>query len=156
MLGASAPALLAAEGAPATWDDLQLAKSGKYSRLYLLPGADFQPYNKIMLDPTEASFRKDWVRNYNQSSGTISRRISDEDVNRVIKSRLRTNRVVIVAVTKDGEAFKKSLASDDPSPMTYNSPKPQEITDEDKLVVKWPLGLKLEDIKVRPVAEVFQ
>ena len=80
-----ASALLAAEGAPATWDDLQLVKSSKYSRLYLLPGADFQPYSKIMLDPTEASFRKDWVRNYNQSSRELSRRISDDDVNRVIQ-----------------------------------------------------------------------
>jgi hypothetical protein len=40
--------------------------------------------------------------------------------------------------------------------MTYNSPKPQEITDEDKLVIKWPLGLKAEDIQVKPVSEVFQ
>ena len=40
--------------------------------------------------------------------------------------------------------------------MTYNSPKPPQITDEDKLVVKWPLGLKPEDIKVIPVSEVFQ
>jgi hypothetical protein len=40
--------------------------------------------------------------------------------------------------------------------MTYNAPKPEEILNEDKLVVKWPLGLKPEDIKVRPVNEVFQ
>ena len=40
--------------------------------------------------------------------------------------------------------------------MTYNSPKPKEIAEEDTLVVKWPLGVKAEDITVRPVAEVFQ
>jgi zinc protease len=78
------------------------------------------------------------------------------DVNRVIKQYIRTDRVAIAAVTRNGEDLKRQLASEDASPMTYNSPKPQEITDEDKLVVKWPLGLKVEDIKVRPVSEVFQ
>ena len=77
-------------------------------------------------------------------------------MNRAIKQYIRTDRLVIVAVTRNGEDLKRQLASDDPSPMTYNSPKPQEITDEDKLVVKWPLGLKAEDIKVMPVSEVFQ
>jgi hypothetical protein len=48
------------------------------------------------------------------------------------------------------------LLSDDASPMSYNSPKPEEITEEDKLVEKWPLKLRAEDIKVRPVSEVFQ
>ena len=40
--------------------------------------------------------------------------------------------------------------------MIYNSPKPKEITEEDKLVMKCPLGLKSQDIKVTPVNEVFQ
>jgi zinc protease len=48
------------------------------------------------------------------------------------------------------------LASDDPSPMTYNSPKPAAITDVDKIVESWPLHLKLENIKVMPVDQVFQ
>ena len=78
------------------------------------------------------------------------------DVNRVIKQYIRTDRLAIAAVTRNGEDLKRQLASEDASPMTYNSPKPREITDEDKLVVKWPLGLKVEDIKVKPVSEVFQ
>jgi zinc protease len=78
------------------------------------------------------------------------------DVNRVIKQYIRTDRLVIAAVTRNGEDLKRQLASDDASPMTYNSPKPPQITDEDKLVVKWPLGLKPQDIKVIPVSEVFQ
>ena len=78
------------------------------------------------------------------------------DVNRVIKRYIRTDRLMIVAVSKDGEELKRQLASDDPSPMTYNSPKPQQITEEDKVVERWPLNLKPEDIVVRPVATVFQ
>ena len=78
------------------------------------------------------------------------------DVNRVIRRYIRTDRLVVAAVTRNGEDLKRQLASGDASPMTYNSPKPQEIADEDKLVIKWPLGLKVEDIKVKPVSEVFQ
>jgi zinc protease len=78
------------------------------------------------------------------------------DVNRVIKENIRTDHVVIAAVTRNGEDLKRQLASEDASPMTYNSPKPKEITEEDTLVVKWPLGVKAEDITVRPVAEVLQ
>src|SRR2546421_223460 len=65
-------------------------------------------------------------------------------------------RLAIVAVSKNGEELKRQLASEDPSPMTYNSPKPAEITEEDKVVERWPLNLKIEDIVVRPVATVFQ
>jgi zinc protease len=45
-------------------------------------------------------------------------KLTRDDVNRMIKSRLRTRRVVIVAVSKDGEALRKSRASVEPSPMT--------------------------------------
>ena len=78
------------------------------------------------------------------------------DVNSAIKRYMRTDRFVIAAVTRNGEDLKRQLLSEDPSPMTYNSPKPKEITDEDKLVESWPLKLRPEDIKVRPVDQVFQ
>jgi hypothetical protein len=85
MLGTSVPATVAAQEEKTTWDDLHLVKSARSQRLYLLPGADFRPYSKVMLDPTEVAFRKNWVRDYNRSSGTVSRRISDEDVDRASK-----------------------------------------------------------------------
>ena len=96
------------------------------------------------------------VPNYVEMVKNAMAKIKREDVNNAIKSRLRTNRLVIVAVSKDGEALKKLLASDDPSPMTYNSPKPEAITEVDKIVEKWPLHLSEADIKVVPVAGVFQ
>ena len=74
----------------------------------------------------------------------------------MIKRYIRADRLTIVAVSKNGEELKGQLASGDPSPMTYNSPKPAEITDEDKVVERWPLKLKAEDIVVRPVGGVFQ
>jgi zinc protease len=93
---------------------------------------------------------------YNEEVRNAMAKLTRDEVNRVIKRYLRTDRLVIVAVTKNGEALKQQLASDDPSPMTYNSPKPAAILEEDKIVEKWPLNLRLEDIKVVPVGEVFQ
>ena len=79
-----------------------------------------------------------------------------EDVNRAIKTHLRTNRLVISVVSRNGEELKRQLASEDASPMTYNSPKPPAISEEDKIVEKWPLNLRAADITVKPVADVFQ
>jgi zinc protease len=96
------------------------------------------------------------IPSYNDYLKSQLAKLTLADVNRVIKQYVRTDRLVIAAVTRNGEDLKRQLDSEDPSPMTYNSPKPKEITDEDNLVVKWPLGLKAADIKVIPVSEVFQ
>ncbi|HXK03053.1 MAG TPA: pitrilysin family protein [Verrucomicrobiae bacterium] len=78
------------------------------------------------------------------------------DVNRAIQRYIHTDRAVIAVVTKGGEDFKRQLLSADASPMKYNSPKPAQITEEDKIVEKWPLNLRAEDIVVKPISEVFQ
>jgi zinc protease len=78
------------------------------------------------------------------------------DVNRVIRRYLRVDRLVIVAVSNNGDELKQQLASDDPSPMTYNSSKPASVTGVDKIVEKWPLHLRADAIKVVPVDSVFQ
>jgi zinc protease len=96
------------------------------------------------------------INPYNEYLKTKLAALTLADVNTAIKRYMRTDRIVIAAVTRNGEDLKRQLLSEDPSPMTYNSPKPNEITDEDKLVEKWPLKLRPEDIKVRPVNEVFQ
>jgi hypothetical protein len=83
MLGSSVPDLVVAQDEKTTWDDLNLVKSSKTQRVYLLPGANFQIYNKVMLDTTEVAFQKNWMRNYNQSAGTVSRRVDQDDIDRV-------------------------------------------------------------------------
>jgi hypothetical protein len=40
--------------------------------------------------------------------------------------------------------------------MTYNSPKPQQILDEDRIVERWKLDLKPENIRIVPVDSVFE
>jgi zinc protease len=83
-------------------------------------------------------------------------KLTRDDINRAIRAHLRTDRLVVTAVTRDGEGLKQQLASPDPSPIKYNSPKPAGILEEDKTVEKRPLGLTAADITVVPVASVFQ
>lgn len=77
-------------------------------------------------------------------------------VNAAIRRYLRPNRLVIVAVSSDAPALKDQLASPDPSPMTYNSPKPAAIMEEDKTVEKFPLNLSRDNITIVPAGKVFE
>jgi len=83
MLGAASVVLAAS--APAAWDGLVRAKSSKLQYVYLLPGADFRAYTRVMLDPTEVAFRKNWARDINSRSvRSLGNRITDADVERVV------------------------------------------------------------------------
>jgi zinc protease len=94
--------------------------------------------------------------NFNRTLQASLASLTVADVNRVIRRYLRTDQLAIVAVCKDTEGLKQQLASEDPSPMTYNSAKPASVTDVDKIVEAWPLHLKAENIKVVQVDSVFQ
>lgn len=79
-----APALAAK--APDTWDGLTRVKSKNADAVYLLPGADFKPYTKVMIDPTEVAFAKNWQRDYNNATVGLSNRISDEQAQRILEA----------------------------------------------------------------------
>ena len=83
LLGGGAPQALAASP-PATWDGLTLVKAKKVDAAYVAPGADFRPYTKVMLDPTEVAFKKNWVRDYNNDTLTLDERISKEDAQKML------------------------------------------------------------------------
>jgi hypothetical protein len=75
----------AAPKAPDTWDGLAKVQSKRLDLAYLQPGADFSAYTKVMLDPTEVAFAKNWQRDYNSSTGRdISARIDNRDVHEAI------------------------------------------------------------------------
>jgi hypothetical protein len=69
--------------APRNWDGLVQVKSKRLNLVYLQPGADFRAYTKVMIDPTEVAFTKDWRRNYN-STTSLSSRISESDVQKAV------------------------------------------------------------------------
>jgi zinc protease len=96
------------------------------------------------------------IPNYNEYLKTHLAKLTRDLVNRAIHRYLRAERLVVVAVAKDGEALKNELTGDEASPMTYNAPKPAEITEEDKIVEKFPLHLRPEDVTVVPVGQVFE
>lgn len=78
VLSLSTPVISAAP--PDNWDGLIKVHAKKLEVAYLQPGADFRGYTKIMLDPTEVSFRKNWQRDHND----MVNRIDDRDVRRIL------------------------------------------------------------------------
>jgi zinc protease len=96
------------------------------------------------------------ISNYNDYVKSSLAKLTLADVNRAIRKHLRADRLQIVGIAKDAAKLKADLISDAPSPMHYNTPKPQDVLDEDKVVEKWALKLKAEDVTVVPVGQVFE
>jgi Protein of unknown function (DUF3313) len=85
LVGACAVCATAAyAAAPATWDGLVQVKSKKFALAYLAPGADFSVYHKVMIDPVEIAFKKNYVRDYNRSHRGAGSQISNSDIERVV------------------------------------------------------------------------
>lgn len=78
------------------------------------------------------------------------------DVNAAIRRHLRTESMRVVVVTKNGEGFRSSVVNNTPSPITYNSPKPKEIMDEDKVIQAYKLNARPEDIRIVPADQIFE
>jgi zinc protease len=79
-----------------------------------------------------------------------------EQVNAAIQKHLRTDSIQFVAITAGAQNLAKQITGTGPSPIVYPSPKPKDILDEDKIVEKWDIGLRPEDISVVPVEQVFE
>ena len=71
---------------PGSWDGLIEIKPKRLDAAYLLPGADFRKYTKIMMDPVEVAFKKDWAENYNREAATLSQRLTPERVEDIAKA----------------------------------------------------------------------
>lgn len=65
-----------------SWEGLVPVKPKRLDAAYLLPGADFRPYRKLILEPATVAFRKDWMRRMN-SSAVISERVTQQDAERI-------------------------------------------------------------------------
>lgn len=88
------------------------------------------------------------------------RRMMDEltvdDVNAAIKRHWQYENLMIAIVTGEPEALREQLASGEPTPISYATPKPPEILEEDRIIEAWPLNLSAERITTIPVAEAFE
>ena len=78
-----------ADPAAESWDGLVEVKAKRLDVAFLAPGADFRPYTKLMVDPTQTAFHKDWMKNQNDRRD-ISRKIDAEHAQQILEA-ARTN-----------------------------------------------------------------
>jgi hypothetical protein len=80
-----APLPVAAQQPAATesWDGLVPVEARRIDAAFLLPGADFRPYAKVMLDQPEVAFRQNWMRDVNRSR-TAGGRVGERDAARIL------------------------------------------------------------------------
>src|SRR3954447_8729777 len=69
---------------PATWDGLVQVKSKRLDLVYLQPGADFRGYTKVIIEPTEIAFAKNWQRDHNSATRSLSSQVSNQELRNAI------------------------------------------------------------------------
>ena len=90
---------------PTTWDGLVKVPSKRFDMVYLQPGANFGSYTKVMMEPTEVAFHKNWRRDYNNTTRDLSSKVSDQEVqNAISKGVTAATDIFSEAWTKGGYA----------------------------------------------------
>jgi hypothetical protein len=79
---------------PEQQDGLVQQPSRGFDAVYLRPGVDFRTFNDIVLKPVEVSFDKDWDPNSTQRD--LSRRLSQEDIQKMRDEMAKTFREIFV------------------------------------------------------------
>ena len=74
---------------------------------------------------------------------------------RPIKKHLQCENLQIVLVTKGAKALEELLTSEAPSPITYATPKPESVLNEDRQIATFPLLIGEEDVQIVPVMDLF-
>lgn len=85
VLAFSAAAIANAQGT-AAGEGLVAVKSKKIDKVWLLPGADFLPYRKVILKKAEVAFQKSWVRDMNDSSASRLSRVTNADAMKIVEA----------------------------------------------------------------------
>jgi len=89
-LGALLIAAAAAAGAQPTaaapTEGLVPVKAKNMDEAWLLPGADFRPYRKVLLKNAEVSFQRSWLRDMNDNSVSKVSRVSQADAMRIVEA----------------------------------------------------------------------
>ena len=69
---------------------------------------------------------------------------------------IQYNNVKFAMITSDAESFNKDLVNNTPSPIEYDSPKPEEVYEADKEISTFKLNFKADKVKIVPVDKMFQ
>src|SRR3712207_2598390 len=83
-------------------------------------------------------------------------KLTRAQVNAAMRRHLAGRDMAIVVVTPQAEALRTALIADTPSPMKYASEKPADILAEDKIIERYPLAIESGDVRIVPVAQVFE
>ena len=94
--------------------------------------------------------------NFNEYMKAQLAKLTLADVNKAIKTHLASNKMRVVMITKDAEALRDEIVNNKPATISYASPKPKEITDEDQLIFTHPIPVKAADVTITPIERVFE
>ncbi len=83
------------------------------------------------------------------------RELTVEQVNAAIRRHLSPEQMQIAIVASDAEQLAEAIASDAESPITYRSEVPERVTQADQAIVRYPLHIPRERIRIVPLAEMF-
>ena len=83
ILAAAIPVVdAAAPTMPPTFEGLAKVASTNFDAVYVLPDTDFSVYKKVLIDPVEVSFHRDWGRRDSRSRG-VRRTVDERDAQQI-------------------------------------------------------------------------
>ena len=80
--------------------------------------------------------------------------LSLETFNETLRKHIQSENLEIVMVAKGAVQLRQDLLDGKPSPMTYNSEKPESVLQEDRVIQRYPL--ELGEITIVPVSTLFR
>src|SRR6185437_14934457 len=81
--------------------------------------------------------------------------LTRKEVNDAIRRHLSGTDLDVVIVTRDAEMLRDALVSDAVSTVTYDSPMPGALLDEDRMIGALPLAIAPEHVRITDVDAVF-
>lgn len=96
------------------------------------------------------------IAEYNAYLKTALAKLTRDEVNSAVKRHLPMENMRIVIVGSGCAALRDRIVEGAPSPMTYNSPKPQPVLEEDKIVERYPLRIRADAVRIVKVDTVFE
>ncbi len=92
------------------------------------------------------------LQKFRSKMGTVTR----DQVNKAVKKYFSPENMVIVVITPDAEKFKQDLLNNAPSPIVYQTPKPESVLEEDKEIVNYHLDIKPGNVTIVKLEDLFK
>jgi zinc protease len=86
----------------------------------------------------------------------VVRSLSRDEVNAAVRKYLQVDNLQIAIVTGEPEMIKNQLVSGDPTPIEYDSPKPDTVMQADEQIASVPLDIPAANVRILPVDQMFE